>query len=499
MLPEKVRRTIERYEMIRPGGRAVVAVSGGPDSVALLRALYELREDLHLELIVAHLDHRMRPDSWDDARFVAELAASLKLPLASGEVDVPALCRREKLSPEEGARRARYRFLREVAQAHHARAVALGHTLNDRVETFFLNLLRGAGLEGLAGMPPVRRDPECDLRYIRPLVECTRAEVLAYLEELRQDYREDPTNRDRRYLRNRVRLDLLPLWERLRPRAPEAVVRASEIAARAHEHLERHAKEIFPQIAEGAGKGEEVVLRRAKLLAQDAILREYLLREALRRLGDEEKEPHEHGLRGLAVGAEHLERLLREIERPRSGQQVTLPQGVRVLVEPERVVLTRRPPRPRESYSYSYCHKLRMGENDLEEIGWRFRLELKEGSHPPPPGGDPLEARIDWDTIAGPLRVRNRRPGDRLRPLGLGGTKKVQDLLVDAKVPREVRDRVPLVGDEKGILWVVGLALDERVRVTPRTKRTLLLRATPFNEEEFEFLTRKARKRKGER
>ena len=491
MLPEKARRTIERYRMLRPGERVVVAVSGGPDSVALLRALYELRGDLDMELIVAHLDHRMRPSSRDDARFVAELAASLKLPLESREADVPALLQREKLSPEEGARRARYRFLREVAQTRDAQVVALGHTLNDRVETFFLNLLRGAGLEGLAGMPPVRRDPECGLRYVRPLLECTRSEVLQYLKELGQEYREDPTNRDRRYLRNRVRLELLPVWERLRPAALDAVVRASEIAARAHEHLKRHVEELFPQIAERVCEGEEIVLRRGELLTQDAITREYLIREALRRLWG--KDSNDQELRGLEVGAEHVERLLREIERPRSGQQVTLPRGVRVLVESERVLLTRRPLRSRPRGS-AYCRKLRLGENDLEEIGWRFHLELREGSHPPPRESDPLEARMDWDTIAGPLRVRNRRPGDRLHPLGLGGTKKVQDLFVDGKVPRVARDRIPLMCDEEGILWVVGLAVDERVRVTSETKRTLFVRAIPLSGE-YSFLARKARKR----
>lgn len=485
MLPEKARRTIERYAMLRPGERVVVAVSGGPDSVALLRVLYALRGDLRLELIVAHLDHRMRRDSRDDARFVAELAASLKLPLESREVDVPALLRREGLSPEEGARRARYRFLREVAQTRDARVVALGHTLNDRVETFFLNVLRGAGLEGLAGMPPVRRDPECGVRYVRPLIECTRAEVLQYLRELSQEYREDPTNRDRRYLRNRVRQELLPVWERLRPAALDAVVRASEIAARAHEHLRHHVEELLPRVVEGTPEpereGEEIALRRAELLAQDAITREYLIREALRRLAG--------GTLELSAG--HVDRLLQEVERPRSGHQVTLPGGVRARVESECVVLTRRPPRPREPIRR---RELRLGENDLEEVGWRFHLELREGSHPPAPGSDPLEARMDWDTIAGPLWVRSRRPGDRLRPLGLGGAKKVQDLLVDAKVPREVRDRVPLVGDEEGVLWVVGLALDERVRVTPQTRRTLFLRAIPLADE-FPFLRREARKR----
>lgn len=462
---EKVRRTVEKYKMLQPGERVIVAVSGGPDSVALLHALYELRRELSVELIVAHLDHRMRPGSQADARFVAELAKSLELPVVSGAIDVPALVQREKRSPEEGARMARYRFLREAAQSQNANAVALGHTLDDRVETFFINLLRGAGLEGLAGMPPVRY--ECNVRYIRPLIECTRDEVRRHLKERKLSYREDPTNRDLRYLRNRVRWELLPLLQELSPSALEAVVRASEIARLAHEHLQRHLEELWPDLT-AQGRSGELALDRRKLLALDGIVQEYVIREAVRRVrGD---------LRG--IDAEHVERVLDEIKKPRSGAQVTLPGGLRVDLEPERLIFARQDASEKPK---AFCYELKLGVNELPAIGWRFELEALEGGHPPrPDGGDRLEARIDWGTIAWPLVVRNRRAGDRFRPLGLGGTKKLQDLFTDEKVPRAQRDRIPIVCDQRGILWVVGYRLDERARVQPKTKKTLRIRAIPL-------------------
>lgn len=320
----RVRETIARYGMLRPGERAVVAVSGGPDSVALLFGLHELRGELDVELIVAHFDHRMRPDSHEDAAFVGRLAGTLKLPFELGQAQAP-------LKSEDEARRARYRFLREAARRHGAQAVALGHTLNDRVETFFINLLRGAGLEGLAGLPPVRPDPECDLRYVRPLVECPRDEILSFLRARGLPYREDPTNRDLKPLRNRVRWELLPLLQKLNPSALEAVVRASEIARRAHEALVEELDARWPTLLAGdrpEPEGERALaLRRGELLRLPPILQEYAVRRALRAVGGG----------GEALAAEHVERVLAEARKRRSGQRVTLPQGLLVTVERDRL------------------------------------------------------------------------------------------------------------------------------------------------------------------
>lgn len=437
----------------------VVAVSGGPDSVALLYSFYELRGELSIELIVAHLDHRMRPDSKEDAQFVAQLAESLKLPLVSEAVDVPALIQTERLSLEEGARLARYRFLAEAARKQKAGVVALGHTINDRVETFFINLLRGAGLEGLAGMPPVRH--ERDVRYVRPLIECTRTEILEFLRERKLEYREDPTNRDLRYLRNRVRLRLLPLLSEYNPRALEAVARAAETLHKANEHFEQLAQETLKE-ALIRKDPQELALDRSKLQAQEELVGQYLIREAIRRVkGD---------LQGIE--AVHIEKVLKEVRKGRSGGEISLPQGVRFLTYSDRVVFTRI---PRRGPRAPYCYKLRLGTNEIDEIGWRFELAVLEGSHPTP--WSDLEARIDYDRIVEPLMVRNRRRGDHFEPLGLGGTKKLQDFFVDEKIPREERDEIPLLCDREGILWVVGHRLSERARVTRNTRRTLSVRA----------------------
>lgn len=464
---DKVRRTIEKYEMLCRGDRVVVAVSGGVDSVTLLCVLYELKDEWDLELAVAHLDHRMRAGSEEDARFVKAFAQALGLPFIHGVSDVPEYIARERLSPEEAARKVRYRFLVEAAHKLEYNVIALGHQLNDRVETFLINLLRGAGLEGLAGIPPLR--VEGDLRYIRPLIECSREEIKAFARKRGLEYREDPTNRDLRYKRNRVRLKLLPLLKEFNPSFIEAVARASETLRKAHEHLRSLADKAFRRALLQETTGEIILSKED--LPEVEILQEYLVREAIRRV--------KGNLRGIE--AIHIEQVLQELGKGRSGAQLNLSEGIRLVTEAERVIFTRRPPRrQREPYRF----ELRLGENVFAEIGWRFDLSVLEGSPLDVEPHDRLEARLDYDKIIRPLWVRNRRPGDRFDPLGLGGTKKLQDFFVDAKIPRDSRDEIPLICDSDGIIWVVGWAVSERCRLSGSTRRTLRIRATPLREGE---------------
>jgi tRNA(Ile)-lysidine synthase len=272
-----------------------------------------------------------------------------------------------------------------------------------------------------------------------------------------------------KYLRNRVRWELLPLLRKYNPNVLGTVARAEETLRKANEHFKRISGEAFRRalICESS---EEIVLNRRALSSHEELICEHLVREAIRRVkGD---------LQGIE--AAHIEIALSELRRPRSGVQVTLPQGIRLIVQSDRVILTRNPPRGR---CKPYCFELRIGgENRFEEIGWRFDLTLLEGSYPTP--RDHLEARIDCATIIEPLYVRNRRRGDRFEPLGLGGTKKLQDFFVDERIPRERRDEIPLICDQQGILWVVGWRLSERCRVTPSTRQTLCIRAVPLKRAE---------------
>jgi len=452
----KVRRTIARYRMLQPGERVLVAVSGGVDSIVLLHLLYELGEDLKIDLIVAHLDHGIRgAESRADAAFVAAEAEKLGIPLILEARDVPWYATEKRLSLEEAAREVRYRFLEETAVKVGAERIALGHQQDDLVETLLINLIRGAGLAGLRGMAPVRG------RFIRPLIDCSRAEIEAFAREHRLEYRQDRTNLERKYLRNRVRLELLPLLEDYRPHVVARLARTARMLGEAADYLEQIALKRLEELILHEDD-ERLVLDRQGLLKEEPIVKGFILREAVRRA------------RGTLKDIEfiHLQKMLELAEGEAPRAELHLPGQLRFRRLGERLSIT---PMQGEAEPEPFEFPLHLGENLLDKIGWLFILKEVE-----PARGfveDPLRELIDRDRIKEPFLIRNWRPGDRLRPLGMAGTKKIQDLFVDSRVPQEERARAPLLCDQQGIVWVVGLRLSEDYKVTDKTKRALLIRA----------------------
>ena len=439
----------------------LVAVSGGVDSMTLLHVLRELADDWNFQLSVAHLDHMMRPESADDAQFVVDHARSQDLPVFQEAVNVPAHIDREGGSPEAGAREIRYRFLRDAAHKAGTSVIALGHTLDDRVETLLINLLRGSGIGGLAGMPPTRTN--CDLHYIRPLIDVSRGEIEAYAKNRHVPYREDPSNLDLRYERNRIRQELMPLLETFNPSVRETMGRASDALLDVRDYLQRQAERLLDDALVHATEDSLRIAAPPIRQAHRALGRQTLRQAIVRLKADID-----------GITARHIEALVDLIAQARSGRSVALPDGLRARYQSEQLHIERGPPNADGVASVSV--PLDPGATtSVPDLGWRFSIEEMPGAHPDP--SDRLEARLDPSTMVGPLTVRNRRPGDRIDPLGLGGTKKVQDILIDAKVPRQHRDTVPLICDDRGPLWVAGHCLSERAKVTPSTRRTLRIRA----------------------
>lgn len=459
VLRQRVLQTLEQRCGARPGDRILVAVSGGPDSLALLHILIVLRPQFPLELGVAHLHHGLRPEAEEEARFVERQAREWGLPVWVGRADVEQWRREHGGSLEAAARRVRHEFLREVAQQWGARGIALGHTADDRVETLLLNLLRGSGLRGLGALP-ARSDT-----LLRPLIECWRWETRAYCQAEGLSPREDVSNWDLRFLRNRLRLEVLPFLERLSPSLKEHLRRLADIAEAEEAFWEQWLEERWPRVCREEGKGW-VRLDATRLGGEPPAVQRRLLRWALEKV------------RGNLEDVEwrHIESMRAIVAQGQGSPAIALPEGY--LFRREQGSLYLGPSAPSEP---PFPEIPLAWPGTAEVNGWRFHLRLfpcPENWRERLPQGR-WRVWLDAERIAGRLSLRSRRPGDRFQPLGFTGSKSLQDFFVDRKVPRSRRDGVPLVVDGGGILWVVGYAIAHRARLREGTQQVLEIEAVP--------------------
>ncbi|MBC7220493.1 tRNA lysidine(34) synthetase TilS [Candidatus Bipolaricaulota bacterium] len=443
---DKVREAIGRYGLLQPGERVLVGVSGGADSMALLHALHRLRDELALSLAVAHLDHGIRADTGEDLAVVRRAAGELGLPLFHERVDVPSRARAEGGNLEEVARVVRREFLERAMGQAAATRIALGHTRTDVAETVLLHLLRGAGPRGLRGIAPTTSF------YVRPLILVSREETRAFCREEGIPFRDDPTNADRHLARNAIRLEVLPLLARFNPQAEEALARAAGLLSAAEEALTWTADLVLAEVSRERG------LDLGLLCALPRSVQALVVRRAAERAGVILEENHVTAvLAGVGVGR----------------GEVHLPGGVSARIGSGVLSFG---PAAGSPFSDRAWELPRAGEVRIEDLGWAFHLS--PGPRPEvldPPG--PFVAYFDLRQIVPPLVVRPPRPGDRLRPLGMEGTKRVGDLLMEARIPRWERARWPLLCDGRGIAWVVGVRASDDHRVMPDATEVLVVEA----------------------
>jgi tRNA(Ile)-lysidine synthase len=415
--------------------RPLAMVSGGPDSVALLRALVELEA----RPVVLHVDHGLRgEESLMDAEFVRELCGWLEVPCETRRLEVAGG------NLQDEARRGRYRIAGELAEAGDFSAIATGHTADDVAETVLMNLARGAGLKGLSGIPPVRG------RVVRPLIRHRRRDVLRYLEHLNQPYRTDPTNLTPKYARNRVRLEVLPVLEELYPGAGGNIAHGAALL--------REDLEVLEGLVAGMvhRRGQEVVVPLNELFAFPPALQRHAVRRAYSELTSEAG-----FLDSTAV--EDLLKLAREKD------------GTRLVNLPENVVAA---VRFGAELAFYYGAEPFSGEEDLSvgEFGFaNWIVDVREARGYDE--GDAARPEVAYlDAGRGPYRVRMAREGDDIRPLGLGGTKKVYKAMMDRKVPKDLRRRTPVVVDALGrVAWIFMGELDEEFGVRTASARALRL------------------------
>ena len=452
---------IRRHSILAPHESAVVAVSGGPDSTALLLILDRIADRLGIRLCVAHFDHRLRGKAAAaaDLQYVEALAASLQLPVANARTDVRARARRKGESLEDAARRARYLFLKRCARKAGCAVIVTGHTIDDQAETVLLHITRGSGLNGLAGIRPRSSWPfGSGPDVARPILSLRRADTERYCAEAGLAPREDETNQLFTADRNRIRLKVLPELQTLNPRVSDALARLADSASIDAAYLAGEANQRFQAAAQITK--DSIVFRKNYLAALPTALAVRMIRQAC-----EEASGIDADLETI-----HLEEVLAMINKP--PQRLSLPNGVSV---------------ESDSHSIHFSMGMRRRSGPIPEAvlstpgttrvaGWSYnvtRANVASSTRT----RDPLFASFDPAIIHGKLVVRSRRRGDSLRPSGLGGRKKLQDIFVDAKVPVAHRDSIPLICDDGGILWVVGHCVDERAHVWPTAKEVIHIAA----------------------
>ena len=461
--------------------KLVVAVSGGPDSLALLHALLHLRAPLSLKLHGAHLNHGLRGDAGaKDAAFVADSFSRADIPYAAENADVASYRAAHRLSLEEAARDVRYAFLGRVASEVDADAMALGHTADDQAETVLMHVIRGTGLTGLRGMEPsVRRTlGDREVLLVRPLLGVSRTDTQGYCRALDTEPREDESNRSLEMARNRIRRELLPLLEKHNPAVRDALVRLSRSAAKDVAHLDSEVESVWQETAREEHGYVAIDSYAFQLLAP--ALQAHLLRRAVALVkGDlnEIEQVHVDGMVGL-------------IGRP-PGRSLDLPGGLRFAVGYGEATIAYAdddlcplPPLEGESRlqvpGETLIHGWRITANIVERgTNEAAGIRPREAVEPGPGTPDGLGVYLSNELLSSELHARPRKPGDRFQPLGMAGPKKLQDFMVDSKIPRLWRDRVPLVCSSRGIAWVVGWRVADWAKVKEGETQQLQLRFLP--------------------
>ena len=479
LLVARVREFVHHHDLIGRDTRVLAAVSGGSDSVALAHVLRELDAAGEVRLAgLVHFNHQLRRAAAGDEQFVATLGESLGVPVLTDCGDVAARARRERRSVEDAGRAARYAFFERARSLAGADVVALGHTRDDQAETFLLRLTRGAGPRGLGGMYPRNG------YIVRPLLGCRRADLRAWLSARTLPFVEDDSNSDVSIPRNRVRAELLPMLEaRFNPGIVDVLADEADLVREAWQWMNAMADDLTARLVRPiASLGEERVIEVevGELASLPLALRRAVLWRAMTTMA---------GVRPISSG--NVESAIRLTDQMGDGR-LDVP-GQRVERIGSRLVLRGRPagvvgrPVAKEANLFRYSLSI-PGEVALPEAGLLLSAEavpadarfedmsaaVRSGALG---GAGSHVAVVRRDLMAGSLAVRNRRPGDRFRPLGLDGRKKLQDFFVDRKVARAIRDAVPIVVDETDrIVWVAGYAIDEAFRVTDPAQAVLILK-----------------------
>jgi len=458
LILKKVQKTIEKYSMLSKGDRVLIGVSGGPDSMALLHILNKLQKEYNLELFVAHLNHGLRGSESDrDEKFVKEACKKMGINFFSKKIS-PRDLHASGVSLEESARKVRYEYFEELAKKLNCNRIALGHTSDDQAETVLMRFIRGSGLKGLGGIPPTRKNG----LIIRPLIETWRKEIEEFLSSEGIQFVVDSTNQSEDFLRNRYRHKLIPFIEKeFNPGIKKTLVRTGETLRKDEELLQELLRERNDYF-KITGEGIVFNLNSLRLFSDARKLR--IIRNAIEKfVGD---------LRGFS--SVHFLDLLKIISSKKPNQQLCLPRGLIAIKGYDNLnILTNK----NKKLKIKFKVKLNInGSTYIPELDLTINSRLidrKNLKHLKMPDNIAI---LDYDLLKKPLFFRNYEAGDRFIPFGSPGTKKLKDFFIDLKVPLYERYRIPLLVSRDIIAWVAGYRIDDRFKITDKTKRVLELK-----------------------
>ncbi|MCJ8015061.1 tRNA lysidine(34) synthetase TilS [Paenibacillus sp. KQZ6P-2] len=461
-LMEHVLHTAGEHNLWVPHDTIIVAVSGGPDSVALLHVLHQISNRyIPLRLICAHVHHGLRAESDQEAELVRSLAQQLNLPFEMVRIDVPSYMKESGKGFEEAARDKRYAFLHETAQRHGAASIALAHHADDQAETVLLHLLRGSGLGGLKGMKIKRREKNVEL--IRPFLRIYKTDIMNICRQNGYAYAIDSSNLSNQYRRNAIRLDVLPFLGQYNGHIRQSLVQLADIAGAEDDYMEQAADHVYHDLVQHKDGG--LHFQTPSFLALHVALQRRLIKLILNYLSA-----------GIEIADFHKIELIRQgiVQNKSTTWSLDIGGGLACIREYDMILFMHKP--TEQSKSYTYELQTAVPELFIPEIGKRLKVKMQ------PPhdryfsnmAGACAEAVFDADELIFPLTLRSRLPGDTMKVMGLNGSKKVKDIFIDAKIPPSIRSRIPVLVDGSGnMIWIPGVRRSIHAAVGTQTTAVL--------------------------
>jgi len=451
---QRVTETVRRYSMLSPGDIVLIALSGGADSVCLTIILDKLRNNFNLSLSAIYINHGLRPhEAREEELFCRALCERLGVVFYNESIDVRRYAEAKRLNLQEAAREVRYQILHDYARRINARRIAVGHNADDQVETVLMRLIRGTGRKGLCGIPPVRG------KIIRPLIEIERNDIEDFLnsQEPPVGFMVDSSNTKTDYLRNWIRIKIIPELKRQNPSLVEGISRSSIIIAEEDAYLDTIVSRSMLRLV-SRRDDDSIELFLVPLEGTDRPILRRVLMKAIGEL-----------ILPRGISFIHIEDIIRLIKEGKSGDMVMLPHGLKAIKKYSTLLISIRDkveilPRLLHLHDELYL-------NEVNAV-----IKATPSSVMDKDADGKRKAVFDLDTLTLPLKVRKRMEGDYLYPSGMGGRKKkLQDLFVDEKIPQVERDSIPILVSGNDIIWVAGYRMDERFKANEKTERFLVI------------------------